>query len=439
MTAPASQKRAGRPKTTVGTKSGDAAPITPSPAALPTLLSVVFLNLLGFGMVIPLLPFYAQSFHAEPWQVSLIFSAHAMGSFIGEPYWGRLSDRIGRRPVLISTLACNCLCYFFMAFAPSVWSAFFIRFFGGMFAGNASVVQGYIADVTPPDERAGKLSRIGFAFNIGFIVGPTLSGLLANPAAGPEGFRLPFLVASALGGGAALGVFLLVKESRARNVTMHRQPSRWAMFGKATRHSVVGPLLLLTLVAGCAFNGIASTFGFWGEHRFSWGPRETGLVFGLVGVTNALAQWFCTGPLSRRFGEARMLAAGMALTVAATLMVPFAWNLPSAALFMSLMAFGQSVAFPNVSALISRVSDPDRQGQALGLNNATNALARFIGPLSAGIAFKQVSVAAPFIGGAALVAPAIFLALVAGRAAPKAPILGAEPGEGEAARPPGIV
>jgi DHA1 family tetracycline resistance protein-like MFS transporter len=427
MTAPATQNRAGRPKS----DNANAAPNAPSPAALPTLLSVVFLNLLGFGMVIPLLPFYAQSFHAEPWQMSLIFSAYAMGGFIGEPYWGRLSDRIGRRPVLISTLAANCLCYVCMAFAPSIWAAFVIRFLGGMFAGNASVVQGYIADVTPPDQRAGKLSRIGFAFNIGFIVGPSLSGLLANPAAGPAGFRLPFLVAGVLGGCAALGVFLLVKESRARNNEMHRQPSRWAMFGKATRHSVVGPLLLLTLMAGCAFNGIESTFGFWGEHRFSWGPRETGLVFGVVGVTNAIAQWFFTGPLSQRFGEARMLAAGMALTVLATFLIPFSKGLLSATVFMSLMAFGQSVAFPNVSALISRVSDPDRQGQALGLNNATNALARFIGPLAAGLSFKAVSVAAPFFGGAALVAPAILLALAAGRAAPRAPILGGEPGEGE--------
>ncbi len=395
----------------------------PSAAALPTLLFVVFMNLLGFGMVIPLLPFYAASFHAPPWQVALIFSAYSIGSFIGEPFWGRLSDRIGRKPVLLSTLTCNCLCYGLIAFAPNIYAAFVIRLFGGMFAGNGSVVQGYIADVTAPEERAGKLARIGVAFNVGFIVGPTLSGLLAQPALGPTGFRIPFLVAAVLGGGSALGVLLLVKESRARHHGPMHQPNRWAMLGKAVAHPVISRLLLLTLVSGAAFTGIESTFGLWGQHRFGWGPRQIGLVFGFVGVTNAIAQWFFTGRLSKRFGEARMLAAGMGLTVVATAVLPFSTGIMSTTPLMVLMAFGQSVAFPNVSALISRNSEADRQGQTLGLNNATGALARVAGPLCAGLVFSGISVNGPFWMGAAIVAPAIFLALAAGRAVKRATVL----------------
>ena len=395
----------------------------PGPAALPTLLFVVFMNLLGFGMVIPLLPFYAQSFHAAPWQISLIFSAYAMGGFIGEPFWGRLSDRIGRRPVLISTLAANCLCYGLMAFAPNVWVAFVIRFFGGMFAGNGSVVQGYITDVTPAEDRAGKLARIGVAFNIGFIVGPWLSGQLAHPEIWPAGFRLPFLVASALGGLSALGVVFLVKESRARHTGMLNQPSRWAMFGQATRHPVVGRLMLLTLLAGMAFMGIESVFGFWGAKSFGWTTKQIGIVFGVVGLTNAIAQWFVTGQLSKRFGQATMLAAGMALTVAAVLLLTLSRGLVTATVFMSLLAFGQSVAFPNVSALISRVAHQDRQGQALGLNNASGALARFVGPLTASLVFSRFSIEGPFWVAAAIVAPAIWLAVQAGRAVRTAPEL----------------
>lgn len=383
----------------------------PSPAALPTLLFVVFMNLLGFGMVIPLLPFFAASFHAAPWQVALIFSAYSMGSFIGEPFWGRLSDRIGRKPVLLSTLFANCICYGLMAFAPNALLTFVIRFFGGMFAGNSSVVQGYIADVTKAEDRAGKMARIGVAFNIGFIVGPSLAGLLAQPQLGPAGFRLPFMAASALGGCSALGVLFLVKESRARIHGPQRQPSRWAMFGKAVRHPIIGRLFLVTLMAGAAFTGIESTFGFWGQHRFHWGPRQIGIVFGFVGVTNAVAQWFLTGRLSKRYGESLMLAVGMALTVVATVCLPLSIGLVSTTALMALMAFGQSVAFPNVSALISRNSSADRQGQVMGLNNATGAFARVVGPLMAGLVFSAGTINGPFWICAAIVAPAIFLAL----------------------------
>ena len=125
-----------------------------SAAALYTLMSVMFINIMGFGIVVPLLPFYAQSFHAQPWQIALIFSAYSLGSFFGEPFWGRLSDRIGRKPVLVFTTLANCACYGALAFAPNIAVAFVIRLLGGMAAGSGSVVQGYIADVTAVDERA---------------------------------------------------------------------------------------------------------------------------------------------------------------------------------------------------------------------------------------------------------------------------------------------
>src|SRR5476651_1828821 len=143
-----------------------------SRVALPTLLSVMFINLLGFGIVVPLLPFYAKSFNAPAWQMALIFSAYAMGAFFGEPFWGRLSDRIGRKPILISTVCGNCLCYLALAFAPNITVAFIVRLIGGMASGNGAVIQGYIADITPPEQRTAKMSWLSAAYNIGFIVGP---------------------------------------------------------------------------------------------------------------------------------------------------------------------------------------------------------------------------------------------------------------------------
>ena len=386
-----------------------------SGAALYVLLSVMFINMLGFGVVAPLLPFYARSFHAQPWQISLLFSAYPLGSFFGEPFWGRLSDRIGRKPLLISTVSANCLCYLALAFSTNIYMAFAVRVIGGMAAGNASVVQGYIADVTPASERAGRMSLLGAAFNTGYIFGPALGGLLVKPNAGPAGFHLPLLTAAAFAAISATCIVLVVKESRVRTQTASNQPSRWAMFGTAVAHPVVSRLMLLTLVAGLAFNGIEATFGFWAQHRYGWGPRNVSLCFTVAAVVSTFAQTILTGRLSTRFGAARMLAVGMAITVVCTAMQPFSPAGWVTVALMATMALGQSVAFPNASAMISRSTDSDRQGQMLGLNNASGALARVIGPLGALTLFTYVNVNGPFWVGSLVVLPAIGLALAAGR------------------------
>jgi MFS family permease len=387
-----------------------------SAVALYTLLSVMFMNMLGFGVIVPFLTFYAKSFHAAPWQVALVFSAYSIGSFIGEPFWGKLSDRVGRKPILVWTVACNALCYGALAFAPNIWFAILIRVIGGMAAGNGSVVQGYIADVTPVDLRASRMAKMGAAYNIGFILGPFVGGTLANPGAGPAGYHLPLLMSSFLCACSSLGIFLVVKESRVRRQYVGRQPSRWRMFGFAVQHPVVARLMFLTFAVGIAFTAIESTFALWAQSRFGWQPRDVGLCFGITGAVSAGCQFLLTGPLSRRFGESRMLAAGMAGSVLCTALQPFSPGGVVTVLLMALMALSQSVAFPNTGALLSRSIDPDHQGQIMGLNNATGALARVTGP-QLGLGLMGFNVNAAFYLGALIVAPAIFLALGAGRAA----------------------
>jgi MFS family permease len=388
-----------------------------SAAAMYTLLSVMFINILGFGIVVPLLPFYGASFHAPPWQIALIFSAYPIGNFFGEPFWGRLSDRMGRKPILIFTVLANCLCYGALAFAPSIWIAFVIRLVGGMAAGNGSVVQGYIADVTPPQELAGRMARLGAAYNIGFILGPFVGGVLAKPSSGPLGFQIPLLAASALALCSAIGIALAVRESRGRRAGASRPASLITAAGVVARHPVIGPLILLTFLAGFAFNGIESVFALWAHHRYAWQPREVGICFGLSGLVASPTQFFLTGTLSRRYGEARMLAVGMAGTVIATALVPFANGGWMTYALMALMAVTSSVAFPNAGALMSRAIDEHNQGQIMGLNNAISALSRVVGPQAASFFFAMIAIDGPFYLGAAITVPAIFLALAAGRAA----------------------
>jgi len=389
--------------------------------ALLTLLSVMFMNMVGFGIVVPLLPFYAQSFDVPAWQIALLFSAYSLGAFFGEPIWGRLSDRIGRKPLLISTVAGNVLCYGILAFAPNIYVAFFVRLIGGMASGNASVIQGYIADVTPPSHRSGRMALLGAAFNIGFIVGPAIGGLLAHPELGPAGFQIPLLTASALGFCSLLGLIFFVKESRTRSKEVFVQQSRWAMLGWAAKNPVISKLILVTLLSGFAFTGIESTFGLWGQQRFDWGPREIGLMFGVTGVVAAICQMVLTGAFARRFGEARMLAWSMALAALCSFLQIFSTGIVMSTVLLALVAFGNSMAWPNVSALISRVTHPDNQGQVMGLNNATGAFARVAGPFCAGLAFAGITIDGPFYIAGLAVIPAIFLAAYAGRAAARLP------------------
>jgi MFS family permease len=382
-----------------------------------SLIALIFLNMLGFGIVVPLLPFYAKSLNAEPWQVALIFSAFSIGTFVGEPFWGRLSDTYGRKPLLISTICANSLCYLALAFAPNVWAAFLIRMCGGLCSGNGSVIQGYIADVTPEARRARSMSYMSAAWNVGLIGGPWLGGVFARPSAGHVGFQLPLFIASGLMATSAVCITLFIRESRQRDQGATYRPSRWAATGEAARHPVIGRLMLVTFLVGFAFTGIESIFGLWTQARYGWGPRDVGLAFGFVGVASAATQMLATGPLSERYGQGTMLAVGMAITMCCIGLQPLSTGGPMTIGLMTLSAIGQSVAWPNVSALISETAEPHRQGQILGLNNATGALARVIGPFCAGLSFSGISIHGPFIQGAIAVAPAIFLALSAGRRA----------------------
>lgn len=410
----------------------------PSDGGAPTLavlFIVVFINLVGFGLVVPLLPFFAQSLQAEPWQITLMFSAYSLGQFFAEPFWGRLSDRIGRKPVLLATLAANAVGYLLLAFAPNIWVAVAVRLFTGLGAGNISTVQGYIADVTPPERRAGRMGMIGAAFGLGFIVGPGLGGLLAQPQMGHVGYQLPIFAASGAAVLAALGVMFFLRESRTRADPAAPRPAFLSGVSFARTDEVISRVLMVSLIYLAGFSAMEAAFGLWAEHRYAWTAREVGLSFMIVGLISAVNQGLVTGRLARRFGEARVLAAGMllfGLSMVLQVAAPVAWfpagridlglfGIPVAAgwiipVIMGIGACGMSLAMPNISSLISRSSPPDRQGAMLGLNMAAGSMARIVGPIVAGVLYSAVGPNWPFLIGAALTLPAAAMAINAGRA-----------------------
>jgi MFS family permease len=383
--------------------------------AVPVLLLIVFVSLIGFGVVIPLLPFYASVFHASPWQVTLMFASFSAGQFLGELTWGRLSDRIGRRPVLLITILASAAGYVALAYAPTIAIAILVRGFAGFFSGNISTIQGYIVDVTPADRLAGRLGLVGGAFGVGFVVGPWLGGVLARPDLGAAGFHPPLLVAAGLCLTATAGVLAFVRESVGHEASQRARPGPIASLREAWSNGVLRRLLAMTFMGFASFSAMWSVFGLWGEARFGWGPKEIGYVMGVTGVAAALSQSFLSGVIVRRLGAVTTIVGGL-LTTGIFLFVqaisPWIWL---CVLAMTLAVAGHTLTQPATSALISQAAPPGRQGAILGANNAAGSAARVAGPMIAGLLFSTVAHWAPIVFSALGMLPAAWLAWRAGR------------------------
>lgn len=398
------------------TTATDKTPASAGWTALLVLFAVVFMNLVGFGLVVPLLPFFAKSLKAEVWQTTLMFAAYSGGQFLAEPFWGRLSDRIGRKPVLLITVLANTIGYVALAFAPTIWIAIAVRGVTGLGAGNISTIQGYVADVTPPEKRAGRMGMLGAAFGLGFIVGPGLASLTARPELGHVGYQIPLYIAGALTFLAGLGVIFFLRESRERAPRGAPKLGFFKSLGEARANPVVSRVLLVTLIYMAGFAGMESTFGYWAADKFGWGTRELGYCFMIIGIVSATFQGFLTGRFAKLFGEARVLTFGM-LAFGASLIAQTYNSVPlQAGVIMAAGGMGMALAMPNISAMISRSTPPDRQGAMLGLNMACGSMGRILGPPIAGLLYDRFGRDIPMWVGGLMTIPAAVMAVNAGRA-----------------------
>lgn len=381
-----------------------------SPWAVAVLLAMVFVSLLGMGVVVPLLPFYGLLFQVEPWKVAMLFAMFSAGQFLGELFWGRLSDRIGRRPVILITVLGAAVGHAGLAFAPDIWIAIAARTFCGFFSGNVSTLQSYMVDVSPPERLAGRLGMIGSALGVGFIIGPTIGGLLAQPALGLAGFRLPLLIAAGACLLAALGGLVLLPESHKAADRATPAAGVLTALRTALGEPVLQRLLASTFIAFAGYSGAWAIIGLWGDAQFGWGPRAVGLLLAGTGVGVVLGQGLLAGPAARRLGEVGAIACGLGATAAAFVLVAVTdWAAAAGPLLVFAVA-ANALAQPAANLLISRAAGPDRQGAILGANAAAGALARVAGPVIAGFLFSAVGHDAPFLFAALAMLPAIWLA-----------------------------
>lgn len=375
---------------------------TQRPGLGPILLTV-FLDLLGFGLVIPLLPFYAESLHATPGQIGLLMGVYSLGQFLGAPLWGSLSDRYGRRPILMVSIGVTAVCLAGFASATTLGMAVVMRALHGLGAANIGTAQAYIADVTSGPDRAKGMGLFGAMFGIGFSLGPFLGGILAGDGPTPN-LALPIWVASALALINLVWVAVRLPESRkpGSQGAARRSINPLALL-RTLSHPVVGLAILLLATATFAFALMESTFGLVAEHVWGYTARDVGTLFGLIGMIGIVVQGGLVGRLAKRFGEPRLVVVGYTLN--AVSMVALGLAAPGWQVYVACaaLALGNSLATPALNALISRGTSEDEQGAVLGSAQSLSSLSRAVGPPIGGAVFQGLfPQAAMFVAGAAM-------------------------------------
>ncbi len=382
-------------------------------AVLAPLLVAVFINIAGFSLILPLLPFYGQVFDATPFEIALLFAAYSFGNVFGEIFWGRQSDIWGRRKVLAVTTFIAGLSYVAFAYAPTLWAAIGIRVFSGFFSGTLSVCQGFIADVSPPERRAKTMGYFGAAFSLGFAFGPVLGGLFAGEEVVAASFRLPIFIAGGLSILASLWCMAALRDA----VEPKGKGAPLPRFSEAFRFVSSEPLLARLFVISffgiAAFASMEAIYGLWSEANFGWSAHDLGFAFLAIGGGGLFAQLVLIGPLVHRYGEARVIVMGLALLVLSMLLQPVIRHPISGVLLMGVLMTGHSLAFPSAGALLSRNTPPERQGSTMGLLMASNAIGRIVAPPIFGFIYGSVAHDAPWYVGAAMIGLVVLVALQA--------------------------
>ena len=359
--------------------------------ALLTVLLIVFIDILGFTIMIPLLPFYAESLGATPFVVGMISSIYGLCSLISGPILGDLSDRYGRRIVLLLSQIGSCIGFIILALSNTLWVVFLSRIIDGVTAGNLTVAQAYISDVTEPQHRTRAMGLIGASFGLGFILGPAISGLLVH-----FGHAAPIWASAALSFLSIIGTAVFLKDvpnkksSESSKGAFDQMKKSFALMNSP----VLKECFVLFFIFSVSFALYMSGLALYCERALKWNgqafsAKEVGLLLSYVGIVSLLIQIFLMGHLVRRFGEVKVMLIGFLATAIALLVMGFA---PMLAIFLvgiTVNTFGNAVLRPSISGMLSQNASPHQQGLVFGLNQTLMSIAQIVCPLISGFLIEK--------------------------------------------------
>jgi MFS transporter, DHA1 family, tetracycline resistance protein len=366
----------------------------------------VFIDLLGFGIIIPLMPFYAETFGANALTVGLLNTSFSLMQFLFAPFWGRLSDRVGRRPVILIGLFGSFVAYLLFGLAQSLTLLFAARIAAGIAGANIPTAQAYMADVTTPENRAKGMGLVGAAFGLGFIFGPAIGGFLSQ-----WGYQAPSFFASGLSLVNFTAAWFLLPESRRADAGERVRMTRLDAFREALSRKRLPELLLIYFVVVTAFSSFELNFSLYGELRFGFTSTTIGYVFAFIGIVLSVVQGLLVGRVVPKLGEHRVVPAAIAILCVGMALIPVAGTTWVLVIACAILALGMGFHSPSITSAISRLSGAHEQGGVLGIAQAVASLGRIIGPAWGGFLYDRFGVTSPFYAAAGFLAVALLLSL----------------------------
>jgi DHA1 family tetracycline resistance protein-like MFS transporter len=362
---------------------------------------IVLVDLLGFTLVMPLLAPFAEHYRFPEWKIGLLFSAYQACQLVAGPILGRLSDRYGRRPLLVFSQAGTALSFLILGLSQDFYTMLLARMLDGASGGNILVAQAYVADVTAPEHRARGMGLIGMAFGLGFVLGPLLGGLLLYlPLPYDQRLRVPFLVAAAFSTLAWVLVLARLPESRTEENQVRAPAQVMSRRGIVDTITLpgVGLLVLIAFLAILAFAAFEGTFALFLDRRLHWDARTSAFAFAGTGLCSAMVQGGLIRRLVPRFGEARLIVVGLVLAASGFACLPLVSNAIELVGSLFLLAVGQGLTSPSISGLLSRITPMSEQGAVFGTLTSSQTLARMISYSTSNVLLGRVSTGAPYWG-----------------------------------------